>query len=52
MRKIYHVNDSQARAIMGTFKSEGFSLIQGPPGTGKTKTILGLLGTRCLKRKQ
>ena len=51
MRKIYHVNDSQARAIMGTFKSEGFSLIQGPPGT-KRKLFWGLLGTRCLKRKQ
>ncbi|CAX42978.1 helicase, putative [Candida dubliniensis CD36] len=51
MRKIYHVNDSQARAIMGTFKSEGFSLIQGPPGTGKTKTILGIVGYSLSQEK-
>ncbi|RCK64592.1 Helicase SEN1 [Candida viswanathii] len=44
MRKVYRVNDSQAKAIMGTYKSDGFSLIQGPPGTGKTKTILGIVG--------
>ncbi|KAG7664856.1 SEN1 [[Candida] subhashii] len=44
MRKVFDVNKSQAKAIMGTFKSEGFSLIQGPPGTGKTKTILGIVG--------
>lgn len=44
MRKIYRVNESQAKAIMGTYKSDGFSLIQGPPGTGKTKTILGIVG--------
>lgn len=41
---LYQVNKSQARAIAGTFKNEGFSLIQGPPGTGKTKTILGVVG--------
>ena len=44
MYKIYDVNKSQARAIKGTYESDGFSLIQGPPGTGKTKTILGIVG--------
>lgn len=39
-----NVNLSQAKAIIGTHRSEGFSLIQGPPGTGKTKTILGIVG--------
>ena len=41
---IYDVNKSQAKAIIGSYNSEGFSLIQGPPGTGKTKTILGIVG--------
>lgn len=40
----YKLNHSQAKAILGTDKSKGFSLIQGPPGTGKTKTILGIVG--------
>ncbi|KAK6459252.1 DEAD-box type RNA helicase [Scheffersomyces xylosifermentans] len=44
MTQIYNVNKSQAKAIMGSYNSEGFSLIQGPPGTGKTKTILGIVG--------
>ncbi|CAH2355306.1 helicase Sen1p [[Candida] railenensis] len=44
MEKVYGVNKSQARAIIGTYGREGFSLIQGPPGTGKTKTILGIVG--------
>lgn len=44
MCKLYNVNPSQAKAIMGSYKSEGISLIQGPPGTGKTKTILGIVG--------
>lgn len=39
-----NVNVSQAKAILGTYASDGFSLIQGPPGTGKTKTILGIVG--------
>lgn len=39
-----NVNISQAKAILGSYASEGFSLIQGPPGTGKTKTILGIVG--------
>lgn len=39
-----NVNISQAKAIIGSHHSEGFSLIQGPPGTGKTKTILGIVG--------
>lgn len=42
--QIYDVNKSQANAILGSYKNEGFSLIQGPPGTGKTKTILGIVG--------
>lgn len=44
MCKLYNLNISQAKAIMGSHASEGFSLIQGPPGTGKTKTILGIVG--------
>lgn len=44
MQKLFDVNKSQAQAIMGTYRNEGFSLIQGPPGTGKTKTILGIIG--------
>ncbi|KAI5952748.1 SEN1 [Candida jiufengensis] len=44
MYKVYDVNKSQAKAIMGTYRTNGFSLIQGPPGTGKTKTILGIVG--------
>ncbi|KAM0752744.1 hypothetical protein T439DRAFT_286412 [Meredithblackwellia eburnea MCA 4105] len=42
--KAYQVNEPQARAILGSLTTPGFSLIQGPPGTGKTKTILGLIG--------
>lgn len=38
------VNMSQAKAIIGLNRQDGFSLIQGPPGTGKTKTILGIVG--------
>lgn len=41
MHKLYDVNMSQAKAIIGSYQSEGFSLIQGPPGTGKTKDYLG-----------
>lgn len=44
MQTLYNVNKSQATAIVGSFNTEGFSLIQGPPGTGKTKTILGIVG--------
>ncbi|TID30357.1 hypothetical protein CANINC_001059 [Pichia inconspicua] len=44
LKSVYDVNDSQARAIEGTVRGSGFSLIQGPPGTGKTKTILGVIG--------
>ncbi|KAI3405053.2 SEN1 [Candida oxycetoniae] len=51
MYKVYDVNKSQARAIKGTFESEGFSLIQGPPGTGKTKTILGIVGYALSHKK-
>lgn len=42
--EIYDLNKSQAKAILGSYSNEGFSLIQGPPGTGKTKTILGIVG--------
>lgn len=42
--KAYNLNDSQARAVLGSYDSVGFSLIQGPPGTGKTKTILSIVG--------
>ncbi|KAK4706098.1 senataxin, partial [Phenoliferia sp. Uapishka_3] len=42
--KAYVVNEPQAKAILGSLQTRGFSLIQGPPGTGKTKTILGLIG--------
>ncbi|GAA5907060.1 DNA/RNA helicase SEN1 [Sporobolomyces salmoneus] len=38
------VNEPQARAIQGSLRTDGFSLIQGPPGTGKTSTIVGLVG--------
>ena len=40
----YKTNEPQAKAIIGSLQTRGFSLIQGPPGTGKTKTILGLIG--------
>ncbi|GMM29931.1 putative DNA/RNA helicase [Martiniozyma asiatica (nom. inval.)] len=52
IKKIYDVNDSQAKAITGTVSGEGFSLIQGPPGTGKTKTILGVIGYFLTSEKQ
>lgn len=48
----FNVNISQAKAILGSHLSEGFSLIQGPPGTGKTKTILGIVGHFLSKAKQ
>ncbi|CAK7894491.1 helicase Sen1p [[Candida] anglica] len=44
MLKLFGVNKSQAKAVLGSYNREGFSLIQGPPGTGKTKTILGIVG--------
>lgn len=50
--KAYNVNSSQARAILGSYSSEGFSLIQGPPGTGKTKTILGIVGYWLSKQQR
>lgn len=40
----FHLNTSQATAILSTVTTQGFSLIQGPPGTGKTKTILSIVG--------
>lgn len=47
----YQVNEPQARAILGSLATEGFSLIQGPPGTGKTKTICALIGAFVSSRK-
>ncbi|CCE79933.1 Piso0_003026 [Millerozyma farinosa CBS 7064] len=49
MLEKFNVNRSQASAILGTYKQDGFSLIQGPPGTGKTKTILGIVGYALAK---
>ncbi|KAI0031389.1 SEN1 N terminal-domain-containing protein [Vararia minispora EC-137] len=43
MMKKYRVNVPQARAIVSSLQSTGFSLIQGPPGTGKTSTICALV---------
>ncbi|EPQ28681.1 uncharacterized protein PFL1_03984 [Pseudozyma flocculosa PF-1] len=47
----YQVNEPQARAILGSLATPGFSLIQGPPGTGKTKTICALIGAFISTRK-
>ena len=47
-----NVNKSQAKAILGSFQNDGFSLIQGPPGTGKTKTILGIVGNTLSHSKK
>ncbi|KAJ1034376.1 hypothetical protein NDA18_001237 [Ustilago nuda] len=47
----YQVNEPQARAILGSLATEGFSLIQGPPGTGKTKTICALIGAFVSRQK-
>lgn len=52
VRDILNVNDSQAKAIVGSSNTEGFSLIQGPPGTGKTKTILGIVGYSISSQKK
>lgn len=38
------LNYPQARAVLSSLHTRGFSLIQGPPGTGKTSTICGLVG--------
>lgn len=52
MLEKFQLNRSQAKAIVGSFNSEGFSLIQGPPGTGKTKTILGIVGYSLSKMQK
>ncbi|MBW0473616.1 hypothetical protein O181_013331 [Austropuccinia psidii MF-1] len=44
------VNEPQARAIISSLSTPGFSLIQGPPGTGKTSTIVGLIGAFMASR--
>lgn len=44
VKRDFKLNTSQAKAIVATVSTPGFSLIQGPPGTGKTKTILGIVG--------
>lgn len=48
----FSLNASQAKAILSTVSTQGFSLIQGPPGTGKTKTILGIVGYFISKAKK
>ncbi|THH27997.1 hypothetical protein EUX98_g6198 [Antrodiella citrinella] len=40
---LYKLNEPQAKAILSSMVTDGFSLIQGPPGTGKTSTICGLV---------
>ncbi|KAI5122782.1 hypothetical protein M0805_000126 [Coniferiporia weirii] len=49
--KVYEVNEPQAKAIISSMRTSGFSLIQGPPGTGKTWTICGLVGVFLSARK-
>ncbi|EJC98117.1 uncharacterized protein FOMMEDRAFT_97735 [Fomitiporia mediterranea MF3/22] len=49
--KAYRVNEPQAKAIISSMQTKGFSLIQGPPGTGKTWTILGLVGAFLSSRR-
>ena len=49
--RAYAVNEPQARAVIGSLKTDGFSLIQGPPGTGKTKTICALVGAFVSRRR-
>ncbi|KAH8104550.1 SEN1 N terminal-domain-containing protein [Cristinia sonorae] len=39
----YKLNEPQAKAVLNSMNTDGFSLIQGPPGTGKTSTICGLV---------
>ncbi|KAH8114513.1 SEN1 N terminal-domain-containing protein [Phellopilus nigrolimitatus] len=47
----YQVNKPQAKAIISSMRTKGFSLIQGPPGTGKTWTICGLVGAFLSSRR-
>ncbi|KAG8831893.1 DEAD-box type RNA helicase [Serendipita sp. 399] len=47
----HRLNYPQARAVLSSMKTRGFSLIQGPPGTGKTSTICGLVGAFLSSRK-
>lgn len=42
--KYNEANEAQAKSIIHSVDTDGFSLILGPPGTGKTKTILGIVG--------
>ncbi|TDL22012.1 hypothetical protein BD410DRAFT_749221 [Rickenella mellea] len=48
----YQVNEPQAKAILASMKTEGFSLIQGPSGTGTTLTICGIVGAFLSCRKK
>ncbi|TDL22217.1 hypothetical protein BD410DRAFT_898486 [Rickenella mellea] len=48
----FQVNEPQAKAILASMKTDGFSLIQGPPGTGKTWTICGLVGAFLSYRRK
>lgn len=43
--RAHRLNEPQAKAILASLGTTGFSLIQGPPGTGKTSTICGLAGS-------
>ncbi|KAG8858629.1 DEAD-box type RNA helicase [Serendipita sp. 411] len=49
--EMHRLNYPQARAILSSMRTRGFSLIQGPPGTGKTSTICGLVGAFLSSRK-
>ncbi|KIW70809.1 hypothetical protein PV04_03046 [Phialophora macrospora] len=44
IKRIYHVNLAQAKAVKSALDNDAFTLIQGPPGSGKTKTICALVG--------
>lgn len=48
--RMYELNEPQARAVVATMRTPGFSLIQGPPGTGKTKTIRALVASFLSRR--
>lgn len=46
----FDVNEAQARAVVSSLRTPGFSLIQGPPGTGKTKTIRAIVASILARR--
>ncbi|KIM30010.1 hypothetical protein M408DRAFT_22437 [Serendipita vermifera MAFF 305830] len=47
----HKLNHPQAKAVLSSLETTGFSLIQGPPGTGKTSTICGLVGVFMSTRR-